>query len=61
VGYLGTDPTAALTRRQNFCKKDLPEECRVIEPGMMVTKDFKPDRLNVHLKEDGTVSHVQHG
>lgn len=46
---------------QNFCKKDLPEECRVIEPGMMVTKDFKPDRLNVHLKEDGTVSHVQHG
>ncbi|KAI0163536.1 hypothetical protein BJ166DRAFT_295903 [Pestalotiopsis sp. NC0098] len=45
----------------SFCKKDLPEECRVIEPGSMVTKDFKPDRLNVHLKEDGTVSHVQHG
>ncbi|KAF9876662.1 pua rna binding domain-containing protein [Colletotrichum karsti] len=44
-----------------FCKKDLPEQCRVIEPGMMVTKDFKPDRLNVHVKEDGTVSHVIHG
>ncbi|KAI0395876.1 hypothetical protein F5Y17DRAFT_421786 [Xylariaceae sp. FL0594] len=44
-----------------FCKKDLPEECRVITPGMMVTKDFKPDRLNVHVKEDGTVSHVVHG
>jgi len=28
---------------------------------MMVTRDFKPDRLNVHLKEDGTVSHVAHG
>lgn len=46
---------------QSFCKKDLPAQCRVIEPGMMVTKDFQPERLNVHLKEDGTVSHVQHG
>ncbi|KAK0670255.1 hypothetical protein QBC41DRAFT_318184 [Cercophora samala] len=44
-----------------FCKKDLPETSRVIEPGMMVTKDFNPDRLNVHVKEDGTVSHVSHG
>ncbi|KAK4227160.1 hypothetical protein QBC38DRAFT_478474 [Podospora fimiseda] len=44
-----------------FCKKDLPECSRVIEPGMMVTKDFNPDRLNVHVKEDGTVSHVSHG
>ncbi|KAL2131801.1 hypothetical protein VTI74DRAFT_4602 [Chaetomium olivicolor] len=44
-----------------FCKADLPKETRVIEPGSMVTKDFKPDRLNVHVKEDGTVSHVTHG
>ncbi|KAF3801042.1 hypothetical protein GCG54_00010321 [Colletotrichum gloeosporioides] len=46
---------------QTFCKRDLPEKSRVIEPGMMVTKDFVPDRLNVHVKEDGTVSHVVHG
>ncbi|OTB05529.1 hypothetical protein M426DRAFT_319799 [Hypoxylon sp. CI-4A] len=45
----------------NFCKKDLPEQCRVIQPGMMVTRDFRPDRLNVHVTDDGTVSHVQHG
>ncbi|TDZ22340.1 Uncharacterized protein C8034_v000524 [Colletotrichum sidae] len=44
-----------------FSKRDLPEQTRIIEPGMMVTKDFKPDRLNVHVKEDGTVSHVAHG
>jgi hypothetical protein len=44
-----------------FCKKDLPEECRVIVPGQMVTKDFREKRLNVHLNEDGTVSHVHHG
>lgn len=44
-----------------FCKTDLPQESRIIKPGMMVTKDFKEDRLNVHLNEDGTVSHVVHG
>ncbi|KAL2018499.1 hypothetical protein VTK56DRAFT_784 [Thermocarpiscus australiensis] len=44
-----------------FCKAELPQQARVIEPGMMVTKDFNPDRLNVHVKEDGTVSHVTHG
>ncbi|KAK4191924.1 hypothetical protein QBC35DRAFT_485091 [Podospora australis] len=44
-----------------FCKKDLPEQHRVIQPGMMVTKDFQPERLNVHVNEDGTVSHVSHG
>uniref|UniRef100_A0A098DKM6 Pua rna binding domain-containing protein n=5 Tax=Fusarium sambucinum species complex TaxID=569360 RepID=A0A098DKM6_GIBZE len=44
-----------------FAKRDLPQETRIIEPGMMVTKDFKEDRLNVHLKDDGTVSHVVKG
>ncbi|KAH8674963.1 hypothetical protein BGZ61DRAFT_536268 [Ilyonectria robusta] len=44
-----------------FCKRDLPKETRIIEPGMMVTKDFNENRLNVHLTEDGTVSHVVHG
>ncbi|KIN01781.1 hypothetical protein OIDMADRAFT_18666 [Oidiodendron maius Zn] len=43
-----------------FARSDLPKETRIIEPGSIVTKDFKPDRLNVHLKEDGTVSHVDH-
>ncbi|KAJ4257379.1 hypothetical protein ACHAPJ_006171 [Fusarium lateritium] len=44
-----------------FAKRDLPKETRVIEPGTMVTKDFKENRLNVHLKDDGTVSHVVKG
>lgn len=60
-----TSPTAPRFRVANFtqcfCKKDLPQQTRIIEPGMMVTKDFNPDRLNVHVKEDGTVSHVSHG
>lgn len=44
-----------------FCKRDLPEVHRIIKPGSIVTKDFRPERLNIHLNEDGTVSHVRHG
>lgn len=29
---------------KTFARAELPKETRVIEPGMMVTKDFKPDR-----------------
>ncbi|KAM3074171.1 hypothetical protein ACMFMG_003007 [Clarireedia jacksonii] len=43
-----------------FAKQDLPEKHRIIEPGMMVTKDFDENRLNIHVNEDGTVSHVNH-
>ncbi|KAK2626934.1 hypothetical protein QTJ16_004109 [Diplocarpon rosae] len=43
-----------------FARSELPKETRIIEPGSMVTKDFKPERLNVHLNDDGTVSHVNH-
>ncbi|CEI62682.1 unnamed protein product [Fusarium venenatum] len=54
-------PMMMLPPRRVFAKRDLPQETRIIEPGMMVTKDFKEDRLNVHLKDDGTVSHVVKG
>ncbi|CAG8982781.1 hypothetical protein HYALB_00001062 [Hymenoscyphus albidus] len=43
-----------------FAKADLPKETRVITKNTMVTKDFRPDRLNVHVNDDGTVSHVNH-
>jgi len=46
---------------QFFCKKDLPQECRVIKPGQIVTKDFKENRLNVHVGEDDTVTHLYYG
>ncbi|KAK8143542.1 hypothetical protein G3M48_007079 [Beauveria asiatica] len=36
-------------------------ETRVIEPGTMVTKDFRENRLNVHVEKDGVVTHVYHG
>ncbi|KAL8675837.1 MAG: hypothetical protein Q9186_007561 [Xanthomendoza sp. 1 TL-2023] len=42
----------------SFAKAELPKEHRIVEPGAMLSKDFNPNRLNVHLAEDGTVSHV---
>ncbi|KAK7536005.1 uncharacterized protein J3D65DRAFT_627071 [Phyllosticta citribraziliensis] len=44
-----------------FAKQDLPEEHRIIKQGEMVTQDHKPERLNIHVDDDGTVHKVQHG
>ncbi|KAE9989060.1 hypothetical protein Vi05172_g4386 [Venturia inaequalis] len=44
-----------------FAKKDLPEEHRVIKSGEMSTADHKPERLNIHVGDDGTVEKVTHG
>lgn len=55
VGKKLTDSSSDTT---SFLKQNLPKEHRVIEHGSMATQDFKPDRLNVHLAEDGTVRHV---
>ncbi|KAI6365556.1 hypothetical protein MCOR25_005332 [Pyricularia grisea] len=41
--------------------KDLPKEHRIIRPGQMVTKDFNSERLNVHVDDNGVISHVAHG
>ncbi|KAF3051402.1 hypothetical protein E8E11_004207 [Didymella keratinophila] len=44
-----------------FAKQDLPKEHRVIQPDAMMTMDHKPDRLNIHVGEDGTVQKVRYG
>ncbi|RPA99349.1 hypothetical protein L873DRAFT_1738630 [Choiromyces venosus 120613-1] len=44
-----------------FSKRDLPEKHRVIPPGAMVTKDYYPDRLNVHVDGEGNATHVTYG
>jgi len=44
-----------------FAKKDLPEKHRVIKKGDMSTMDHIPERLNVHVGDDGTVEKVTHG
>ncbi|KAG9186978.1 hypothetical protein G6011_10086 [Alternaria panax] len=58
-----TAQTSALMHRhtQTFAKTDLPQQHRVLKPDTMKTMDFKPDRLNVHVDEDGTVKDVTKG
>jgi len=38
----------------------LPDELmvRVIEPGMAVTKDYRPSRMNVHVDDEGTITQI---
>ncbi|TQV93782.1 peptidase inhibitor i78 family domain-containing protein [Cordyceps javanica] len=58
---VGKTVTETATNETNFCKRDLPQQTRIIEPGTIVTKDFVEDRLNVHVEKDGVVTHVYHG
>ncbi|KAF2770990.1 hypothetical protein EJ03DRAFT_51930 [Teratosphaeria nubilosa] len=47
---------------QTFAKTDLPKEHRILKEGDDVgTLDHKPERLNIHTAEDGTVLRVTHG
>lgn len=46
---------------QNFAKRDLPKVCRVVPPGHMMTRDYVPNRMNVHVGEDETVHNVTFG
>ncbi|KAF2003306.1 hypothetical protein P154DRAFT_429129 [Amniculicola lignicola CBS 123094] len=44
-----------------FAKQDLPAEHRVLQPDSMKTMDFKPERLNIHVDEEGLVKNVTKG
>ncbi|KAK0247301.1 hypothetical protein LTR91_017880 [Friedmanniomyces endolithicus] len=44
-----------------FAKTDLPKEHRVVKEGDMVSMDHKPERMNIHTANDGTVTKVTHG
>ncbi|KAI9750856.1 MAG: hypothetical protein M1815_001554 [Lichina confinis] len=46
------------TDETSFAKTELPEKHRIIEHDSMVSQDHEPDRLNVHVDKDGTISHV---
>jgi len=44
-----------------FAKADLPKEHRVVKEGDATTMDHQPNRLNIHVAEDGTVVKVSQG
>ncbi|KAE8320519.1 peptidase inhibitor I78 family-domain-containing protein [Aspergillus sergii] len=58
AGKTITEGTSDVT---TFAKKDLPQPHRIVKPGDMMTMDYKPERLNVHLDEKGTVHDVHFG
>lgn len=50
-----------LIRSQTFAKQDLPQQHRVLQPDSMKTMDYRPERLNIHVDEEGTVRDVKFG
>ncbi|CAF9924030.1 MAG: hypothetical protein GOMPHAMPRED_003524 [Gomphillus americanus] len=44
-----------------FAKDDLPKEHRVVSGDSMTTMDHNPQRMNVHVADDGTVRDVKFG
>ena len=50
-GLVGQD--AAILR-----ELDLPGTTRVVKPGMALTQDYRPDRLNISIDEDGLINRV---
>ncbi|KAE8346740.1 hypothetical protein BDV24DRAFT_158371 [Aspergillus arachidicola] len=58
AGKTITEGTSDVT---SFAKKDLPQSHRIVKPGDMMTMDYRPERLNVHLDDKGTVHDVNFG
>ena len=40
-------------------RSTLPPHTRIISPGMMITQDFSPERLNIRVAPDGKVVAVE--
>ncbi len=38
-----------------------PPGTRIIKPGTMVTRDHRPDRLNVHVNDNGRIERIDCG
>ncbi|WP_424938900.1 I78 family peptidase inhibitor [Aliiroseovarius sp. S253] len=37
---------------------ELPENRRIVRPGMAVTADFQPDRLNIGIDQDNVIERL---
>ncbi|KAF7508317.1 hypothetical protein GJ744_009462, partial [Endocarpon pusillum] len=58
---MGKKLTDAASDPSSFSKKELPSNHRVVEGESMMSMDHKPDRLNVHVDQDGIVKDVKMG
>jgi len=39
-------------------RADMPEGSRFIEPGSIITQDYRPQRLNVNVDDKGSISRI---
>ncbi|KAH8148608.1 uncharacterized protein LAJ45_07319 [Morchella importuna] len=51
----------AVSEASTFSKNDLPSGHRVLGKDSMMTLDYRPERLNVHVDEDGTCNRISMG
>ncbi|KAK2742555.1 hypothetical protein FQN57_005181 [Myotisia sp. PD_48] len=58
---MGKKLTDSTTNETCFAKTELPETHRILKPGDFGTMDFVPNRLNVYIDEQNTVTNVKHG
>ena len=47
------------TAASGINRDTLPAHTRIISPGMMVTQDFSPERLNIRVGPDGKVAALE--
>ncbi len=47
------------TQASAIDRSTLPAHTRIISPGMMITQDFSPERLNIRVAPDGKVTSVE--
>ena len=47
------------TAASSIDRSTLPAHTRIISPGMMVTQDFQPERINIRVAPDGKVAAVE--
>ncbi|MCG7601408.1 hypothetical protein MHM84_16680 [Halomonas sp. McH1-25] len=57
--YRGEEYRAAL--EQILANQSGAQRVRVIRPGESYTMDYRPERLNIHLDEQGTISELSCG
>ncbi|RCH96702.1 hypothetical protein CU098_009192 [Rhizopus stolonifer] len=58
---LDDEQETALSEGEYVRRKDLPKPSRVIPKNSMITMDFRPDRLNVHVDDRKKITGVNYG
>ncbi|KAF8459093.1 hypothetical protein BGX38DRAFT_1151662 [Terfezia claveryi] len=61
VGKKFVEGDSAAADDETFTKASLPKLSRVCRPGVFFTRDYKTERLNVHVNDNDIVTHVTMG